>query len=376
MAKDRCNVPGILGGSHRIAIIVVITIISVYEWQCLRIGIIGTPKALQQRSASRIAMTSILVTGGAGFIGSHTCKALAESGFLPVVFDNFSRGHPEFVRWGPLVKGDILNSSDLDQAFKEYRPAAVLHFAALAYVGESFPEALAYYRTNVSGMINVVDAMVRSGVDNVVLSSSCATYGIPDAVPILENAPQRPINPYGRSKLMCEQVLKDVGSAKGVSHGILRYFNASGADETGTIPERHDPETHLIPLAIDAALGKGTPLQIFGTDYPTADGTCQRDFIHVSDLASAHVKALQYLASNRSSFEANLGSGKAYSVMEVKSAVEQITGKKVPAISSPRRAGDPPILYADVSLARRLLDFEPQHSKLNTIIETAWRARR
>jgi UDP-glucose-4-epimerase GalE len=321
-------------------------------------------------------MTTILVTGGAGFIGSHTCKALAESGFQPVVFDNFYRGHPESVRWGPFVKGDILDSSDLDQAFREYRPAAVMHFAALAYVGESFPEALAYYRTNVSGMINVVDAMIRNGVDTVVLSSSCATYGIPDEVPISENAPQRPINPYGQSKLICERVLKDVGSAKGISYGILRYFNASGADASGTIPERHDPETHLIPLAIDAALGKGAPLQILGTDYPTADGTCERDFIHVSDLASAHVKALQYLGSAGSSLEVNLGSGRAHSVMAVKSAVEQITGKKVPAIPSPRRAGDPPILYADVSLARRLLGFEPQHSELNTIIETAWRARR
>jgi UDP-arabinose 4-epimerase len=321
-------------------------------------------------------MRPILVTGGAGFIGSHTCKALAENGFAPVSFDNLSRGHRDFVRWGPLEQGDILNSADLDQAFKRHRPEAVIHFAALAYVGESFPQALEYYKTNVCGLINVVDAMVRHGVDKIVFSSSCATYGIPDVVPVSETALQQPISPYGRSKLTCEQVLKDVASAQKLSFGILRYFNASGADQGGALPERHDPETHLIPLAIDAALGNAPPLQIFGADYPTPDGTCERDYIHVSDLALAHVKALQSMNAGNGSFEVNLGSGRAHSVLQVKAAIESVTGKEVPVIWASRRAGDPPALYSDTRLAERLLKFVPQSSNLDTIIETAWRSRR
>jgi UDP-arabinose 4-epimerase len=318
----------------------------------------------------------ILVTGGAGFIGSHTCKALAENGFAPIAFDNLSRGHREFVRWGPLERGDILNASDLDQAFERHRPEAVIHFAAFAYVGESFPQALAYYQTNVCGLINVVAAMLRHRVDKIVFSSSCATYGIPEAVPVSETAPQQPISPYGRSKLACEQVLKDVAAAQKLSFGILRYFNASGADQSGTLPERHDPETHLVPLAIDAALGNAPPLQIFGADYPTSDGTCERDYIHVSDLAMAHVKAIQFMQANNGSFEVNLGSGHANSVLQVKAAIERVTGKKVPVIWAPRRVGDPPALYSDTSLAKRLLQFVPQSSSLDFIIETAWRSRR
>lgn len=320
-------------------------------------------------------MAPILVTGGAGFIGSHTCKALAADGFIPVTFDNLSRGHAELVRWGPLAVGDTLSPSDLDEAFNRYRPEAVIHFAALAYVGESFAEALAYYRVNVCGLINVLDAMIRNRVNKVVFSSSCATYGIPDTVPISETAPQRPISPYGRSKLACEQIVKDIAASNSLRFAIFRYFNAAGADKTGTLAERHNPETHLIPLTIDAAIGSGPPLRVFGADYPTADGTCERDFIHVSDLASAHVKALRFLDRDSSSFEANLGSGRACSVLQVISAVQRVIGRTVPVIWTSRRAGDPPTLYAETSLAKRLLDFVPANSSLETIIETAWQSR-
>lgn len=320
-------------------------------------------------------MASILVTGGAGFIGSHTCKALATRGLTPIVFDNLSRGHADSVRWGPLVVGDVNDSVALDEAFKRYGPNAVIHFAGLAYVGESFSEPLAYYKSNVSGMINLLDAMVRNGTDRIVFSSSCTTYGIPDLLPIPESAPQHPISPYGRSKLACEQILKDASLAHNLHFAIFRYFNASGADSTGNLAERHHPETHLIPLAIDAATGKGPPLQIFGSDYPTADGTCERDFIHVSDLASAHVEALHYFDQNNPSFELNLGSGRAHSVRQVVSAVERVISRAVPVIWSARRPGDPPVLFSDPTLARRLLRFSPKYSDLETIIETAWRAR-
>jgi UDP-arabinose 4-epimerase len=235
---------------------------------------------------------NVLITGGAGFIGSHTCKALAAQSFLPFTFDNLARGHAELVRWGPLVRGDILEQAALDAAFERYRPACVIHFAGLAYVGESLSRPLDYYRTNVSGLINVIDAMRRHRVNAIVFSSSCATYGIPDSFPIQESAEQRPINPYGRSKLACERILMDVSAAGGLRVALLRYFNAAGADPDGDLAERHDPETHLIPLAINAALGRGPPLSILGDDYPTRDGTCERDFIDVSDLASGHDASL------------------------------------------------------------------------------------
>jgi len=321
-------------------------------------------------------MTSILVTGGAGYIGSHTCKALAARGFTPVVFDNLYRGHADFARWGPLVVGDILDSNAVNEAFARYRPEAVIHFAGLAYVGESFSVPLSYYKTNVSGLVCVLDAMVRNGTSKIVFSSSCTTYGIPDRVPIPETAPQQPISPYGRSKLICEQMLRDTAVAHNFRFAIFRYFNASGADSSGLLPERHDPETHLIPLAIDAAIGNGPPLQVFGTDYPTQDGTCERDFIHVTDLASAHVEALSCLADGASSFELNLGTGKSHSVRQVIDAIERVVGKPVPTIWAARRAGDPPSLFADVTTAQRLLGFKPQYSELETIVETAWRSRR
>jgi UDP-arabinose 4-epimerase len=272
------------------------------------------------------------------------------------------------------VKGDIADEVALNEAFQRYRPEAVIHFAGLAYVGESFSNPIAYYKTNVAGMVNVLEAMARNDTENIVFSSSCTTYGIPDAVPIPESAPQRPISPYGRSKLVCEQMLKDVAHSRQLRFAIFRYFNASGADASGSLPERHNPETHLIPLAIDAAIEKAPPLEIFGTDYPTRDGTCERDFIHVTDLAAAHVNAIPHLGKGHS-IELNLGTGRAHSVLHVISVVERIVGRRVPVTLGARRPGDPPSLYADPSLAERLLAFRPHCSDLDTIVETAWRSR-
>jgi len=320
-------------------------------------------------------MATIVVTGGAGFIGSHTCKALAAHGFSPVAFDDMSNGHAEFVRWGPLERGDILNPAHLEAVFVRYRPAAVIHFAALAYVGESVRVPLTYYRHNVEGLLNVLDAMVRHGVGSIVFSSSCATYGVPELLPITESAPQRPINPYGQTKLFGERMLADVAAAHGQRIAVLRYFNAAGADPEGHLAERHDPETHLIPLVIDAAIGKRPAVRIFGTDYPTADGTCERDFIHVSDLASAHVAALSHLDGAGRSLTLNLGTGNAYSVRSIIAAVERMTGRAVPTQEAARRPGDPPVLVADASRAREAIGFAPQLSDLDTIVETALRSR-
>jgi UDP-arabinose 4-epimerase len=319
--------------------------------------------------------SNILVTGGAGFIGSHTCKALAARGFTPITFDNLSRGHSGSVRWGPLFTGDILNPLDLEHAFSHYQPKCVIHFAALAYVGESVSDPLSYYETNVSGLINVLKAMVKSGTNSIVFSSSCATYGIPNKLPISEGEPQHPINPYGHSKLFCERILIDAAAAHGLRIAILRYFNACGADPDGDLAEVHDPETHLIPLAIDAAMGRAPPLQIFGSDYPTKDGTCERDYIHVSDLAEGHVQALNYLAHQDGPLIVNLGTGRAHSILEIIAAVKRVTGRKVPTVKAARRAGDPPRLVADPRLAQRILGFSPRYSDLDTIIKTAARSR-
>jgi len=318
-------------------------------------------------------MQPILVTGGAGFIGAHTCKALAAHGLHPIAFDNLSRGHREMVQWGQFVQGDILQPADLHRVFELYQPKSVIHFAALAYVGESVAQPLAYYQNNVSGLINVLDAMMRHSADTIVFSSSCATYGIPDTLPIAENARQKPISPYGQSKLMCEQILKHAAAAYGLRIALLRYFNACGADPDGELSERHDPETHLVPLAIDAASGRGPPLQIFGADYPTTDGTCERDFVHVSDLAAAHVAALRHIGAE--TLTLNLGTGRAYSILEIVSGIERVTGRQVPVIHAGRRPGDPATLVADPSQAKRLLDFRPKYSDLETIIETTWKSR-
>lgn len=316
-------------------------------------------------------MRRILVTGGAGFIGSHTCKLLAREGYEPVVYDNLSTGHAENVRWGPLVEGDVRDTERLIETLHRHDAEAVIHFAASAYVGESVANPELYYRNNVGGMIGLLGAIRRVGPVPVVFSSSCATYGVPDALPIREDTPQSPINPYGRTKLIGEQILADHDHAYGIRHVALRYFNAAGADPEGELVERHDPETHLIPRALMAAAGTIPALEIFGDDYNTPDGTCERDYIHVSDLAAAHVLALHHLGNGGASLRANVGTGRAWSIRQVLDAMETVTGRRVPHVIRPRRPGDPGRLVADASFAREALGFIPRHSGLDHIIATA-----
>lgn len=321
---------------------------------------------------------SVLVTGGAGYIGSHTCKRLWECGFLPVTVDNLERGHSWAVKWGPLVKGDLADYHLLVEVMREYRVEAVLHFAAYAYVGESVLDPRRYMRLNVIAGLNVLDAMVQVGVRKIVFSSTCATYGVPERIPMTEDLPQRPVNPYGESKLYLEKALDWYGRAYGIKWIALRYFNAAGADPHGELGEDHEPETHLVPLAIRAALGLLPSLSIFGTDYPTPDGTAIRDYIHVTDLAEAHVLALRHLESGGKSMGINLGTGRGHSVREVVRAVEEIAGCPVPVKEEGRRPGDPPILVADASLAKEVLGWEPRFVQLKEIIRTAllWHKRR
>ncbi|MFC1579216.1 UDP-glucose 4-epimerase GalE [Pseudomonadota bacterium] len=314
---------------------------------------------------------NVLVTGGAGYIGSHACKALATAGHNPVAFDNLVYGHPWAVKWGPLVEGDLADREVLQKALRDHRIDAVMHFAAFAYVGESMEDPGKYFRNNVGNTINLLDAMVEEGVKHVVFSSTCATYGMPDAGAIAEDHPQRPVNPYGESKLFIERALHWYGSAHGLSSAALRYFNAAGADPDGELGEEHDPETHLIPLVIQAALGQRPEVQIFGTDYPTPDGSAVRDYIHVTDLAAAHVSAIDRLAEGGDSFAVNLGTGMGHSVKEVIAAVEEVSGRKVNASECPRRPGDPPALVAEPGLAAQLLNWTPRYSSLETIVTTA-----
>ncbi|MCY1128501.1 UDP-glucose 4-epimerase GalE [Frigidibacter sp. RF13] len=318
----------------------------------------------------RVSNSRVLVTGGAGFIGAHACKALAEAGALPVAYDNLSTGHQDAVHWGPLVRGDVRDRGALSSALKQFRIDTILHFAASAYVGESVADPALYYDNNVSGMVALLDAARDAGVSQIVFSSSCATYGVPELLPISEYTPQAPINPYGRTKLICEQMLKDYGAAYGIRHVALRYFNAAGADPSGVIGERHEPETHLLPLALRAAAG-GQPLNIFGADYDTPDGTCIRDYVHVSDLARGHLLALAYLHAGGKSTALNLGSGRGHSVLEICAAVERVTGRAVPLQFGPRRAGDPPVLTADPALAARVLGFRTRLSDIDTIVSHA-----
>ncbi len=320
---------------------------------------------------------AILVTGGAGYVGSHACKVLARAGYRPVVFDNLSRGRREAVRWGPLVEGELADMARLSAALAEHRVSAVMHFAAYAYVGESVADPALYYRNNLGGTLSLLEAMRDAGVGEIVFSSTCATYGTPDAVPIREEAPQRPINPYGETKLAIERALHWYGQAYGVRSAALRYFNAAGADPEGEIGECHEPETHLVPLVLQAALGRRPQIDIFGTDYPTPDGTAIRDYVHVQDLGVAHLRALERLRGGGGSIAVNLGTGSGHSVREVIAAAEAATGRKVPAQAAPRRPGDPPALVADPSLAAEILGWRPQHSDLDTIIRTAlaWQTR-
>jgi len=318
--------------------------------------------------------TTVLVTGGAGYIGSHACKALADAGLTPVVYDNLSRGFEWAVKWGPFERGDLLDQARLEVVIRRHQPIAVMHFAAFAYVGESVAYPATYYRNNVVGSLALLEAMRAGGVDRIVFSSSCTTYGVRGAEPIGEDTPQAPVNPYGVTKLLVEQALRDYAVAYGLRAVAMRYFNAAGADPDGEIGEAHDPETHLIPLVLEAA-ATAAPLTVFGDDYPTPDGTCIRDYVHVTDLADAHVAALQSL-DHASGFRAfNLGTGRGLSNLEIIAAARRVTGREIPIRIGPRRAGDPPVLTADASRAGRELGWTPRLSSLDDIIDTAWRWR-
>ncbi|MGA0545827.1 UDP-glucose 4-epimerase GalE [Brevundimonas sp. VNH65] len=314
----------------------------------------------------------ILVTGGAGYVGSHTCLALAEAGFLPVVYDNLSNGHADHVLWGPLEEGDIRDGNRLDEVIARHRPVAVLHFAALIEVGESVREPGRFYDNNVGGAISLIEAARRGGVDQMVFSSTCATYGAPVRLPMDEDHPQAPLNPYGRSKLMIEQALADYSIYAGFRSVCLRYFNAAGADEEGRIGERHDPETHAIPLALQTVLGQRSAFRVFGDDYDTRDGTAVRDYVHVSDLADAHVRALRYLLSGGESAVFNLGTGTGVTVKELIAEVRRVTGRPFIAEAAPRREGDAPSLVADNRRACDVLGWRPSRN-LGDIVQSAWR---
>ena len=321
---------------------------------------------------------SVLIVGGAGYIGSQTAKAVAAAGLEPIVFDNLVYGHEWAVKWGPLVRGDLADRALLVDVMKRHSVDAVIHFAAYAYVGESVTNPRKYFGNNVVGTLNLLDAMLDAGVRDVVFSSTCATYGEPQKVPISEDHPQNPVNPYGETKLAVEKMLHWYSQAYGLRYAALRYFNAAGADPDGQLGEDHDPETHLIPLAIDAAMLSSAELQIFGTDYPTPDGTAIRDYIHVVDLADAHLRALAKLRDGAAALRLNLGTGRGHSVREVVAAVRKVTGRDVRVREVGRRAGDPPALVADARQAATVLGWQPRYPELEIIVEHAarWRERR
>ncbi len=327
---------------------------------------------MKRRHYAIIEHVNVLITGGAGYIGSHTAKFVAEAGWNPIVLDNLKRGHRSAVQWGPLIVADLGDRAALDRVFEQHSIQAVLHFAAFAYVGESMQSPDMYFHNNFAGSLSLLDAMRAHGVGTIVFSSTCATYGNPVTIPISEDHIQQPVNPYGESKRMVERLLYWYGSAYGVRWVALRYFNAAGADPDGRLGEDHDPEPHLIPRAISAALGSGDVLEIFGTDYPTPDGTAVRDYLHVVDLAEAHSAALRYLDQGGESTAFNLGTGQGHSVREVAAMVERVCGRKVPLREAPRRAGDPPSLVADAGKAARLMGWRARHSSLQEIVETAW----
>ena len=319
-------------------------------------------------------MTPVLVIGGAGYVGSHVCKALANWRYVPIVFDNLSRGHAELTCWGLFEKGDILDTERLIHVLRAHRPKAVLHFAGLAYVGESFERPADYYALNVGGAASLVQAMAATGLDAIVFSSSCATYGVAGDAPIPEDCSQNPISPYGASKLFAERVFRDAEHAHGIRTLSLRYFNAAGADQDLESGEWHEPEPHLLPRLIRAGLqGNGEVIKVFGTDYPTRDGTPIRDYVHVSDLAAAHVAALDYLLSGGRSASINLGTQRGVSVLELIKAVERILNRKIAVSKTERRAGDPAVAIADASLAREFLGWQPKFTEIETIVESAIR---
>lgn len=314
----------------------------------------------------------ILIVGGAGYIGSHINKKLNKQGYQTVVFDNLSFGHADFIKWGNFHRGDLENIDDIREIFKKYPIEAVMHFAAFTYVGESVENPQKYYLNNLRNTLNLLQVILEENVKYFVFSSTCATYGTPQEIPIPENHPQMPINPYGKAKLMVEQILADYSQAYGLKYASLRYFNAAGADPDAEIGELHEPETHLIPLILDVAAGKRDKVQIYGTDYPTPDGTCIRDYIHVMDLADAHIKALKYLKGGGESDVFNLGNGLGFSVREVIETAKNVTGKEITVEEVERRPGDPPVLVGSSSKAREILGWNPEYPDLSLIIESAW----
>lgn len=315
---------------------------------------------------------SVLVTGGAGYIGAHTCKALSTAGYRPITLDNFSSGHRRFVRWGPIIEADIADIDAVVAACRSYGVVAAMHFAARALVGESMIDPAKYYRNNVAGTLSLLDGLRQAGIETIVFSSSCAIYGAPEIQPISENTYAKPINPYGASKLMAERIIADYARSFGLRWCALRYFNACGADPRAEIGELRAQETHLIPRAMMWLQGYLEEFRVFGADFPTPDGTAVRDYIHVCDLADAHILALKRLLDGQPSDIFNLGTGVGYSVRQILGAIEKVAGLRLPAAVGERRAGDPPVLVADPAYARRVLGFDPSHSDLETIMKTAW----
>jgi UDP-glucose-4-epimerase GalE len=311
------------------------------------------------------------VTGGAGYVGSHTCKALAANGFIPISYDNLSRGNRWAVKWGPLEEGDIADTTRLAQVLNRYRPEAVIHFAAFAYIGESVESPMIYYQNNVAGSITLFREILRYGTIPIVFSSTCAIYGIPQCIPISEEHPQNPINPYGITKLAVERLLEELRRAHDLPSVSLRYFNAAGADPDGDIGEAHNPEPHLIPRILMAAR-EGQSIAVYGNDYKTPDGTCIRDYIHVSDLADAHVRAVKYLFAGGRSSAINLANARGFSVLEVIEVAKQVTGRSISIEMTACRAGDPAVLVGSASRAHELLAWQPVHSDLATQIAHAW----
>jgi UDP-arabinose 4-epimerase len=314
---------------------------------------------------------SLLVTGGAGYIGSHVCKTLSQAGFLPVTLDNLATGHPWAVKWGPIEVGDVRDSGRVETVMRRYRVTAVVHLAALSLVGADARQPIDYYDINVNGALSVALAMRACTVRRLVFSSSCSVYGLPQEMPITEAAPTLPVNVYGRTKLAAENLFSDLARAGEIDVSLLRYFNAAGADRDGEIGEAHEPESHLIPLAIRAALDQGPPLSVFGTDYPTPDGTCLRDYVHVEDLATAHLQALRYLETKSGVHAFNLGTGKPVSVREILAAVARSTGRPVPAADAPRRQGDPAQVFASAEKARRELGWIPASPGIDAMVASA-----
>lgn len=315
---------------------------------------------------------AILICGGAGYIGSHVNKLLHQQGYETIIFDNLIYGHREAVKWGEFVQGDMKNTGELDSVFMSNRIDAVLHFAAYAYVGESVTEPEKYYFNNVCNTLNLLNVMKKNHCKKIVFSSTCATYGMPEITPITEDMEQDPINPYGATKLMVERILRDYHDAYGLEYAVLRYFNAAGADPDGELGESHNPETHIIPLVLDAASGDREDIKVFGTDYDTPDGSCIRDYIHVSDLADAHLAALQYLERGGKSDFFNLGNEKGTSVLEIIDAVKKVTGRNFIVTYADRREGDPPKLVGSRKKAEEVLGWEPKYDKIDTIIRHAW----